>query len=115
MELLQGQEGNRLSLFILLSTDVFNVWSCATVNFNFSALLGARYSVENKRRWILTRAGIAYYMQYHVMRIVCCIGQATDAVCWSGWTKSRADDSASLLLLLLIFQALVLIVVHWSL
>lgn len=53
MELLQGQEGNTLTVFTFCCLfTFFNIWSCATVNFDFSALLVSRYSVENSRRWI---------------------------------------------------------------
>lgn len=63
----------------------------------------------------LTKAGAAHYMRYHVLRTACSAGAVKDNSCWRGPSWSRAGAPASLTLLLLIFQALAPILVHWSL
>lgn len=42
----------------------------------------------------LTKAGIAHYVQYHVMRTVHSIGDVKDEIGWSRLNRSRADDCA---------------------
>lgn len=75
-----------------MSVHVFNIWSCA----DFSALPVSRCSVESEMDK-LTKAGMAHYMQYHVMRTLCSLEQVKDEICWSRLNRSRADDHASLI------------------